>query len=781
MHSANKLSIFALLSVAVMMILLFTYATAIAQEEPQDEIPPPPESTEETPVETPPVEAPPVEEPAPTPPAPTEPSETENPPDETPKPNNQPDSQLESPTETTQEVDKDKEAFFVINAGDELTVGQLLEQIKKMTKKEIIPVPGIVERRIKFASSFKANYTILEKLLDVNGITLEHLDDRTIKLIIAELDQHKIKKRFGRTKFIEKDDELPTDNELVTAIVEVKYADPTQVEMTLNTKIVDRQGPGSIIAVRNQPVLIIRDFAPEVEYYLKIIQAIDVMPKGVELFIIRLQHAIATDVATYLSQLSQQGARFVRPGMRGGGVPQETGFEAQFVADARTNKLVILTIEENFSQIKRVVKELDEEMPRGTGNVHVYKLKHVDATKLATALQSILSGQQQRQTRSRVPQGALPEQLQEIQSRVVAEEQTNSLIIEAEQRNYDEIVKLIEILDIRSPQVLIEAAIIEVSVGSKTNMGIELATVDLAGTGFRGAAGTFYGLSTLNGDELSKTPIPGGGLTALMYRDSFDRIPILLQMLRTNTDVNVLSSPRLLTNDNQEGQLKITEQVGTTTYIDPAQGASRQQFGGYQEAGITLKITPHISTDNYLRLEIELKVEAFSASPIAGSVTPPPKTSREISGTVTIPNGEVIIVGGLTDEKETKTINKIPFLGDIPILGSLFRSTQTEKRKTNLYVFLTPHIISEEKFESLKKISKQQREDARLSGARTARLSNILENYSNYQAQKQSKAYIEMADSLKELFGHGFEKVYVLQEQNIPTPENKEETLTPAE
>jgi general secretion pathway protein D len=662
--------------------------------------------------------------------------------------------------------DRDKEALFVITAGEELTVGQLLEQIKKMTGKEVIPVPGITERRIKFVSTFRANYTILEKILNVNGITLEHAVERGNEIIYAQTDQQLVRKHYGRTsKVLGKGEEMPPENEIVTAILEVQYADPTQIERTLTNRIIDKQGPGSVISVQNQPVLIVRDFAPEVEYYQKLIKAIDVMPKGVQLFIIRLEHAVASDIANYLSQLGGQQRRFSRPGMAAAGTPADTGFEAQFVADTRTNKLIILTFEENYPQIEKVVSELDEEIPRGTGDIHVYQLKHVDCTKLATALSSVITGQQQRQVGVRGAGGQVPEQLQVVPSRVVAEPQTNSLIIEAEQRNYEELVGLIEQLDVRRPQVLIEAAIIEVTADSTTNLGIELATVDLAGTGFRGAGGSLFGLSTVDVTDLTKTPTGGLGLTALLYRDSLDRIPVLLQTLRTNGDVNVLSSPRILTNDNEKGELKVTEQVATTTYIYSSvqQATSQQTFGGYQEAGITLTITPHISTDNYLRLEIDLKVEAFSASPVAGSIAPPPKTSRQVTGMVTVPDREIVVIGGLTNERETETVNKVPLLGDIPILGVLFRSSSTMKVKTNLYVFLTPHIITEEKFDSLKKISLQQREEARVHGGRVQRLSQILEDISTYQARSEMRAYREMVDSLKAIFGRDFETVYVLE------------------
>jgi general secretion pathway protein D len=625
-------------------------------------------------------------------------------------------------------------------------------------------------RRIKFIGSFEADYAILEAVLKVNGITLEHRETDGSKMVASLTDRGLRDIRYGSTPVLLIKDltdlaRLPKDNELVTAIIELKHADPTQVERTLTQRLVDRQGVGSIVSVLNQPVIIMRDFSREIRYFAEIIRAIDVMPKSVEMKVYTLQNAFASDVAQYLQQLSGGSSSRGRVAPRG--VPTTTGLEAQFVADQRTNKLIVLTFPENFQNIEKVITELDEEIPEGTGNIHIYMLKHTNATKMAVALQSILSGQQQQRQPS-VRRGAqVPQQLQVVPSRVVAEDQNNALIIEAEKKDYEELLTVIKQLDIRRPQVLIEAAIIEVSADSTTNMGIELATVDVAGQGFRGAGGTYYGLSTIDPENLTKQPNAGLGLTALMYKDEFNRIPVLLNMMRTNSDVNVLSSPRLLTNDNEQGEIKVTDQVATTTYIDPQQGASRQQFGGYQDAGITLTITPHISTDNYLRLEIQLKIEQFTTSPVAGSATPPPKTTREIKGVITVPDREVIIIGGLTSEEETETVNKIPILGDIPILGFLFRNTSVNKRKTNLYVFITPHIMNDEKFDSIKKISREQMKAAKFAGGKVGSVSEIMKELPEVYGKWKTKAFLEMKDSLKDLFGRDFKKAFVIEPQDM--------------
>ena len=747
------------LAILVLVCILTAPVVSHAQPQGQPEPVPPPE---------------PIPEPVPEPEPPREgtPEENKQGDQKQVEPKEEPEKKepkVEEPKKEEQKKEEEKKKrTFYIPAGKEVAIESLLEQIGKMTGKNIVPEPNLMGRRIRFIGSFEADYAILEAVLKVNGIVLEHRDADGSKMVASLTDRGLRGIRYGSTPVLLIKDltdlaRLPKDNELVTAIIELQYADPTQVERTLTQRLVDRQGVGSIVSVLNQPVIIMRDFSREIRYFAEIIRAIDVMPKSVEMKVYTLQNAYASDVATYLQQLSG-GVSRGRVAPRG--VPAATGLEAQFVADQRTNKLIVLTYPENFENIERVITELDEEIPEGTGNIHIYMLKHTDATKMAVALQSILSGQQQRQ--ATVRRGAqVPQQLQAVPSRVVAEDQNNALIIEAEQKDYEELLAIIKQLDIRRPQVLIEAAIIEVSADSTTNMGIELATVDVAGQGFRGAGGSYYGLSTLDPETLTKQPNAGLGLTALLYKDEFDRIPVLVNMLRTNSDVNVLSSPRLLTNDNEQGEIKVTDQVATTTYIDPQQGASRQQFGGYQDAGITLTITPHISTDNYLRLEIQLKIEQFTASPVAGSATPPPKTTRELKGVITVPDREIIVIGGLTSEEETETVNKIPILGDIPILGFLFRNTSVNKRKKNLYVFITPHIMCDENFDSIKKVSREQMRAAKFAGGKVESVSEIMKKLPEVHGKWKSKAFLEMNDSLKDLFGRDFKKAFIIEPKEM--------------
>ncbi len=685
-----------------------------------------------------------------------------NPPQKQPQPQKQ-NQKGQGKTEKKKEV-----PLFVVKAGQTVPVSAILEYIHRVTGREVITsstvmttmgrgdrVPGL---KVTFATSFKADYEVLKAVLAINGITIRETTRGTTPVLEVYTAREVTSiLRYGPTPVVE-EKEVPKEHELVTAVVRLKHADPTQVERVLGLRLLTRMGPGQMITVPGQPVVIIRHFSEDVRYYLKLIRLIDVEPKKPKLYIYKLKNAVAQDVANYLTQLTRMQIRPTR------GQAIGAGLVASFVADSRTNKLVTLTFPENWSEIERIIKELDEELPEERGTIHIVQLKNVDAEKLAQSLQQILQGRQQRQQRVRQPGTAQP-----VPARVVAEKQTNSLIIEAEKEDFDELQKIIKRLDVRRPQVMIEAAIVEVSADSTTNLGIELASVDLAGVGYRGAFATLFGLSTINAEEMTKTPNAGIGLTALVYKDSLDRIPFLLQMMRATTDVNVLSSPRILTNDNEKGMIKVTDQVAIVTTIDTQTQQTRTTFGGYQEAGITLEITPHISAGRYLRLELNLTIESFTGQPVPGAAVPPPKTSRQIQGVVTVPDGHLVIIGGLTSEKLDETTNKIPFLGDIPIIGVLFRSTSTMRRKTNLYIFIRPYILGEENFETLKAISRQQLRKAQKEGGKTELLrSALVPEIRPWEERKQvlmSQWYYEMVKTFEEMFSRDFRMVRVPLEE----------------
>jgi general secretion pathway protein D len=293
---------------------------------------------------------------------------------------------------------------------------------------------------------------------------------------------------------------------------------------------------------------------------------------------------------------------------------------------------------------------------------------------------------------------ALPASAKKPQLTITVDKNTNALIIMASPEMYTEMEKLIRDLDIRKAQVLIEAAIVELSMDKMVQLGIELADVTTPKANPTGFGGTSFGLSSQTTDAttgtIGRTPAQTTGLTVGIWKQTVGNIPALLQASQTDAGIDVKAAPRLLTNDNAQASIDISEEIPTESSIIGPDGRVTQTTAGPSlTTGVTLNITPHISEHNYLRLELEQTVGEFVAN--AYSQTLPAKTTRKAKTVVTVPDRETVIIGGLTKDRKTTTVSKVPLLGDIPIIGLLFQSKKDQITKDNLCIFITPHIIKQ--------------------------------------------------------------------------------------
>ncbi|MGQ9592811.1 MAG: type II secretion system protein GspD, partial [Planctomycetota bacterium] len=284
---------------------------------------------------------------------------------------------------------------------------------------------------------------------------------------------------------------------------------------------------------------------------------------------------------------------------------------------------------------------------------------------------------------------------------IVPHPQTNSLIIQAEPEEYAEIINILDQIDIKRRQVFLEAALVEVTSGSSLNYTIELLAGEPNDTGTRLLFEHSFGLTGLDfqnwnraiPDSLTAEQVPPGGLIALMSRGKF---PALIQFFKSNSDSQVLATPFILADDNQTNVIDVLETIYVAnTSTGASQITTTSQEG--EDAGITLEITPTISSKNAVFLELSLEVSQFTGQGTAQVL--PPKTTNTITSAVTIPDGEVFVIGGLTRENKSKSVSKVPILGDIPLLGKLFRSESTSKNASNLYIFLRAHVLTHPDFD----------------------------------------------------------------------------------
>lgn len=495
--------------------------------------------------------------------------------------------------------------------------------------------------------------------------------------------------------------------------------------------------------------IIVVGFAPTVYAVNQILMAMDrpAQVNALRFEKLALEHAVAEELQPIIGDLITSTSQ---PGAAGGAsrpgevvVPGQQRPEPKIIADPRTNSLVVYAVESDLNEIKRLVSALDTEVSGLDSNIRIYVLKNSNASDIERTLRDLLQNSTSRSNRG--PQGSggqavLGEGNQEVV--IVADDSTNSLLIQASRTQYERIEPIIRELDRRRPQVLVQTAIIELSETDMRNIAVELTAIE-GGTGWLTGGATGFGLSSIaqvdggtTGDGGGGTGTGGGtggttggssnpfegfgrvpfangeggfgsfnGLVAGIFDDSFN-IPILLQMLETYSRSNLLSNASVLTNDNQRAEISVGRTVYFQQFSTTQAGTDRTQ-ADEAEAALTLAISPHISSDDYLRLEIELVVDAFQGSQDPTSGVPPPTTNRSYTGNVTVQNGKTVVIGGLVQDDESETENKVPWLGDIPLLGELFKSSSKTKAKTTLYLFVTPQIIDD--FADLDEISYERK------------------------------------------------------------------------
>jgi len=550
-------------------------------------------------------------------------------------------------------------------------------------------------------------------------ILIEHLDQPTI------INTRRV---FVPASEIEKykDSYIP-----IVTTVHVEHVNVQQIQTQIQRLNPTATAYGAaIIPAPSENAFIIVDFGPEVYNLVRLIKEMD--KEGIKydqtLEIINLQFADPGEMETILSEILQQ---------EGGGLPGQPGVPQPFpggakqppppkvIPDERANRLVVWAVPEDHKKIRELVDQLDTDVPPSTGRVTVYQLKNSIAEDLVQTLKEIMEGSSGTSRRGGGPtQGSLQTSTGGDKVDIVADKGANAVLIRGTKTRVTEVIEIIKELDIRKPQVLVEAAILELQHDNSVELGVELgafdAKDDLSNT-FRPFAYTSLGLSvtTVSENGIFRVPNVGnqGVIGGIFDGDGF-LFPVLIRAFQTKGYTNLLSMPSVLTNDNQEATIRVARSVPYSQLNQGAPGqVSTQTFGDYAEAPIELSISPHISSGDYLRMDIRFLVEVFGVPSSASPGIPPPKTAREIKTAVTVPNGATVVIGGLTLDDQTETTSQVPILGDIPILGFLFRSTATRQQKNTLFLFLTPRILTDPQFRDLDEISTRKKaEIAALQG-----------------------------------------------------------------
>lgn len=474
--------------------------------------------------------------------------------------------------------------------------------------------------------------------------------------------------------------------------------------------------PPQVIPVAANNGIILAGTEDEMKELRSLLERLDVPGLEVKTEFLELKHAIAEDLLRQVDPLVKTYAlERTKPG------PKNGLAAVQIVADPRTNGLVLTGTEDEIQGFKDLVSKLDVEVARLETMVRVFPIRNADAEELAKVLEKILkSSAAASGAASGRPAGALAAAA-EAGARGGAGEielvaQRGVIVVRASAATLDRVEKLLKELDIRKPKVLIEAAIVELTVDKSFDIGVELATVHEPTQDPRPFGATSVGISQLldtNNDGIpdARIPLAGPGIVAGIFKEKVGNIPLLLKALESKARVRVLAAPLVVADDNQEALFKASDQVPVATFTTTQSTTDVTSFGGFQEAKIELKIKPTINEeDGYLRLDIKQIVEAFQGDPVSVNL-PPRKISREVSAVVTVPNGRSVVVGGLNNNRLEKAVRGVPYLQRIPLLGILFRGKNDQDVQTRVYAFVCPTIFSDLSFEDYERISRERQKE----------------------------------------------------------------------
>ena len=448
-----------------------------------------------------------------------------------------------------------------------------------------------------------------------------------------------------------------------------------------------------------------------------------------------LEHADSSELADKLNQAfqpstsrysTQTGFGRTRFGRGGGFMPPQANQtqttsegdsilglpEVSVVGDERTNSLIVTTTSQQMESMGQLIKQLDRDVADYEQDTIVISLENAEAANMEQVLSELFETTTFEQRRGRTTtsarggvMGTAAETIETARGlagnvKVVAEETTNSLIITTYKRNFPAVEKLIKELDVMLPQVLIEVKIVEITLDDDTKFGVEWMwehTTSVGSRKYLKSGSTAFGLA----DEVF----------GMKYGILGETLETLLMALEKNTKVNILSTPRILTLDNHEAVINIGQEV---PYLESTQETAT---GGvltsydFRDVGVILTVLPRINKSETVTMDVNQQINSLIEFTLFNA---PVITKREAVASVTVKDGQTMIIGGIIQDNKTETIHKVPILGSIPFIGGLFRRQESKIEKTELMVFITPHIVRNP--EEADKVTQKQRYDLILPG-----------------------------------------------------------------
>lgn len=594
-------------------------------------------------------------------------------------------------TKKKAEAEAKEEKLYNIDFND-VDLDKFIKGMSDITKKNFV-IDSKVKGKVTIVSPTKVTeeeaWRVFQAVLEVQGYAAVPAGE-----VIKIVPSTEAKQRDVPTRFTTRPE--TREDKVITQIVPLKYASPTEIRKVFQPLV---SKSSIILSYDPTNTLIITDFQSNVQRLLGILKVIDVPGTGQVISVLPLENAMASEVVKILTTLFQKQRSAKSKAAGAAGLD-----DIKMVADERTNSLIVMASEVDTESVRSLVDMLDKEVPRGKGRIRVCYLQNATAEDVAKVLTGLQS--------QKKADGAKKAEAPVISKDVVisADKATNSLIITADQDDYLILEEVIQKLDIPRAMVYIEALLMEVSTKKNFNLGVEWRM----GSDFelRGGQGVYFGGSGGGGTNGAYSIFPSPtidtttGTVAAAFPTGFSlgvvgetikvgdmifpNIGAVLRAYRNDSDVHILSAPQVLTVNNEEAMITVGKNVPYVTRQETSTANLDYSTYEYKDVGVTLKITPQISQERLVRLKIFQEVTRLIET---GQVDRPTTYKRSTETVVAVKDKNTVVIGGLIDQSTDGGSYKVPCLGDIPGLGYLFKSVYENRERTNLYVFITPHIV----------------------------------------------------------------------------------------
>lgn len=568
---------------------------------------------------------------------------------------------------------------------NDVDIGVFIKFISKLTQKNFV-VDTKVKGKVTIISPEKISvddaYKVFESVLDIYGFAT--VETGSVIKIIPAVDARGDNVDTRMARHAEQ-----TSDKLVTRLIPLTYASSDELKSLLAPML----AKGSLLLSHaDSNMLIVTATLASIDRLLKLIKTIDVEGVGRKITILPIKYADAEKMVTNLTKIYSAKTKKISRRKKG-----SDDFSVEMVADERTNSVILLASEQESAQITALVDALDKEVPKGEEKIRVYYLEHATAEDLAAVLQEI----PEKSSRNSKKDGQKKAPLLSDDIKITADKATNSLIIIADKDDYPVLEEVIKKLDVPRSMVYIECLLMEMNADRSLDFGMEWQAAERVHGESNVAFGGFGTTASNSGGLASAATgvLPSGfsmgviGKTLEIGGVTFPSFQAIIQAYKEDSDVKILSTPQLLTTENEEATITIGKNVAYQTR-GGTEDTSETSYNTYEykDVGITLKITPSISQDRLVRLDFYEEITKLDTANTTNADRPT-TLKRELETTIIVEDGNTVVIGGLIDDTLSKEVGKVPCLGDIPVLGYAFKSQSSGSDKTNLFIFLTPRVV----------------------------------------------------------------------------------------